>query len=64
MICGGAAGNLVDRVTVGTVVDFIEVGVKAYHWPVFNLADSAIDIGVVWLLFVNLWPGRKPGGAA
>jgi signal peptidase II len=64
MICGGAAGNLVDRVTVGTVVDFIEVGVKAYHWPVFNLADSAIDIGVVWLLFVNLRPGRKPGGAA
>jgi signal peptidase II len=59
LICGGAAGNLLDRVTVGTVVDFIDVGVKAYHWPVFNLADSAIDIGVVWLLIINFWPGRS-----
>jgi signal peptidase II len=58
LICGGAAGNLLDRVSVGTVVDFIEVGVKAYRWPVFNLADSAIDIGVVWLLIVNLWPKK------
>jgi len=54
LICGGAAGNMLDRVAVGTVVDFIEVGVKAYTWPVFNLADSAIDIGVIWLLIVNL----------
>lgn len=59
LICGGAAGNLLDRVTVGTVVDFIDVGVKAYHWPVFNLADSAIDIGVVWLLVTNLWTGHR-----
>ncbi|NTV52811.1 MAG: signal peptidase II [Candidatus Firestonebacteria bacterium] len=64
LICGGAAGNLIDRVTVGTVVDFIEVGVKAYHWPVFNLADSAIDIGVVWLLAVNLFTGHKASPAA
>ena len=59
LICGGAAGNLVDRVTVGTVVDFIDVGVKAYRWPVFNLADSSIDIGVAWFLIVNLLLKRK-----
>jgi len=44
-IAGGAAGNLIDRVRLGAVVDFLDVYVKGYHWPAFNIADSAICIG-------------------
>ncbi len=57
LILGGAIGNLVDRVTTGEVVDFIEVGVPAWHWPVFNVADSAVTVGVV--LFALFW-SRPP----
>ncbi len=53
LVCGGAAGNLWDRVTVGTVVDFIEVGIGTHRFPVFNLADSAVCVGVGWLMFLN-----------
>jgi signal peptidase II len=60
LICGGAAGNLWDRVTVGTVVDFIEVGFNAHYFPVFNAADSALCIGISWLAVMNFrkasWP--------
>ena len=45
LILGGALGNLVDRITTGLVVDFIEVGVGRYRWPVFNVADTAIVVG-------------------
>ncbi len=52
LIAGGAAGNLIDRVRVGAVVDFIDIYVGSYHWPAFNVADSAICIGVtVYLVF-------------
>ncbi len=47
LILGGAIGNLIDRVRLGYVVDFLDLRV----WPVFNLADSAITIGVTWLLW-------------
>jgi signal peptidase II len=53
LIFGGALGNLVDRLTTGLVVDFIEVGVGRWHFPVFNVADSAVTIGVV--LFALRW---------
>jgi signal peptidase II len=53
LILGGAVGNLVDRVMQGHVIDFIEIYYKQFHWPVFNLADSAICIGAV-LLFIDL----------
>lgn len=46
LILGGAVGNIIDRVTIGSVVDFLDVYVSTYHWPVFNVADSAICIGV------------------
>ena len=49
-ILGGAIGNLIDRAYSGYVVDFIDVYYKHYHWPVFNLADSAICLGAVLLL--------------
>jgi signal peptidase II len=49
LIFGGAAGNLVDRVRFGAVVDFLDVYWRAYHWPAFNVADSAISVGVTLL---------------
>jgi signal peptidase II len=51
MILGGAVGNLVDRVRMGAVVDFIDFYVGNLHWPAFNVADSAITIGVVIILY-------------
>ena len=60
LILGGALGNLVDRLGSGEVVDFIEVGFSRWHWPVFNVADSAVSIGVV--LFALAWPGQHAGG--
>ena len=58
LILGGAIGNLIDRVRVGEVVDFIEVGIGSWHWPVFNVADSAVSIGVV--LFALNWSRPEP----
>ena len=57
LILGGAIGNLVDRVVSGEVVDFIEVGIPQWHWPVFNVADSAVTAGV--LLFALAWTRRS-----
>ena len=53
LILGGAIGNLIDRALLGHVIDFIDIYYKSYHWPVFNLADSAICIGA-FLLFIDL----------
>jgi signal peptidase II len=63
MILGGAAGNLVDRVRWGHVVDFLDAYVGSYHWPAFNLADSAICIGVALLLLDGLAVRRAGDGA-
>jgi signal peptidase II len=49
LIAGGAVGNVIDRIRYGEVVDFIQWYVKALYWPSFNVADSAISIGVVLL---------------
>ncbi len=51
LILGGAIGNLIDRVLYGYVIDFLDVYYKSYHWPVFNIADSAITIGVAFILY-------------
>ena len=51
LILGGAAGNLVDRVVYGHVIDFIDVYYGSWHWPTFNVADSAITVGALLLLF-------------
>lgn len=51
LILGGAIGNLIDRSIYGHVIDFIDVYYQAHHWPAFNIADSAISIGAVLLIF-------------
>lgn len=51
LILGGALGNLIDRLFLGYVVDFIDVYYKNHHWPLFNLADSAICVGAIVLFF-------------
>jgi signal peptidase II len=53
LILGGAVGNLLDRVRFGYVVDFLDFAVSGHHWPAFNVADSAICIGV-GLLFLDM----------
>jgi len=52
LISGGAVGNLIDRLTSGSVVDFIDIHAGAYHWPAFNIADSAITTGVMASLVI------------
>ena len=49
LILGGALGNLYDRINYGYVIDFLEIYFRSYHWPAFNVADSAISAGVVLL---------------
>jgi signal peptidase II len=53
-IGGGAVGNLIDRVRFGSVVDFLDFYVSTYHWPAFNVADSAIVVGVGLFLLGSL----------
>ena len=50
LIIGGAVGNLIDRVRLGYVVDFVDVYYKNHHWPAFNVADSAISLGIALML--------------
>lgn len=49
-ILGGAIGNLIDRLRFGEVIDFLDVYIENYHWPAFNVADSAITVGVIFLI--------------
>lgn len=49
LILGGAVGNLIDRIRAGEVIDFLDFYIGPYHWPAFNVADSAITVGTLWL---------------
>ncbi len=53
LVLGGALGNLVDRVRLGRVTDFLDFHWQDWHWPAFNLADSAITLGVLLLLLLS-----------
>jgi signal peptidase II len=63
LIFGGAVGNLIDRARWGAVVDFVDAHWRGYHWPAFNVADSAITVGVALLAFrlVSRPPPPTPG---
>ena len=50
LVLGGAIGNVIDRLRFGYVVDFIDIYYRHWHWPTFNIADSAISIGAVLLI--------------
>jgi len=62
LVLGGAIGNLIDRVRLGAVVDYLDLGFGGARWPAFNIADSAITIGVV-LLAVHLVFMSEPGSS-
>jgi len=57
LILGGALGNVIDRIRFGAVVDFLDFHVAGWHWPAFNVADSAITVGAVLLVLEQLFAG-------
>jgi signal peptidase II len=59
LVLAGAVGNLIDRVLVGAVVDFLDFHAFGYHWPAFNVADSAITCGAVLLAWDAVRPRKK-----
>ncbi len=63
LILGGAIGNLWDRVTLGHVVDFVLLHAYGYHWPAFNVADSAITLGAGTLIWDGVFPKRRDAGS-
>ena len=63
LILGGALGNVIDRVRFGQVVDFLDFHVGAWHWPAFNVADSAITVGAVLLILDGLRKNERRAGA-
>ena len=63
LVLGGALGNLYDRLTLGHVVDFIQLHAAGYYWPAFNVADSAISAGVAILIWDSLTAGSAAKSA-
>jgi signal peptidase II len=54
MIVGGAVGNLIDRIQIGQVIDFIDFFIGQWHWPAFNIADSALTVGIILFLISHI----------
>lgn len=63
LVIGGAVGNLVDRIRHGSVLDFIHVYWGRHQWPDFNVADSAISVGVALLVLESVFPPRRQAKA-
>ena len=63
LVLGGAIGNLVDRIIYGHVVDFIDVYYQTWHWPAFNVADSAITIGAILIALDAIRVGKSSPSA-
>ncbi len=61
LVIGGAVGNLIDRLWLGHVVDFIQLYYKSFYWPAFNVADSAITVGAVLLIWDSLFASKTQG---
>ena len=61
LILGGAVGNFIDRIRLGEVIDFLDFYLGSYHWPAFNVADSAITIGILWLALMTLFGKTSKG---
>lgn len=59
LILGGAIGNLIDRIRSGKVIDFIDFHVGNWHWPAFNIADSALTVGIIIFIWSNIWAHGK-----
>lgn len=59
LVVGGAIGNILDRLLLGHVVDFIDVYYREWHWPAFNVADSAISVGVILMLIDTVREERR-----
>lgn len=59
LVLGGAIGNLIDRVVYGYVIDFIDIYYHVWHWPAFNIADSAITLGVALMFLESVGIGRS-----
>jgi signal peptidase II len=59
LVLGGAVGNLVDRIAYGYVIDFLDVYYQEWHWPAFNVADSAICVGVGLMVLENFGVGKR-----
>jgi signal peptidase II len=64
LILGGALGNVIDRFLYGAVVDFLDFHAFGYHWPAFNVADSAITCGAILLVWDSVRPRRAATSAA
>ncbi|MEI6708270.1 MAG: signal peptidase II [Methylococcales bacterium] len=58
LVLGGAVGNLIDRLAYGYVIDFLDVYYGTWHWPAFNIADSAITLGVALMLLESFGLGK------
>ena len=59
LVMGGALGNVIDRIRFGAVVDFIQWHVAGYYWPAFNVADSAITLGAVLMVWASLFAKER-----
>ena len=63
LIIGGALGNLIDRVRLGEVVDFLDFYINGYHWPAFNVADASITLGTFWVALNLIFQSRPPSNS-
>ena len=59
LVIGGAIGNAIDRLRFGAVIDFLDFHAAGYHWPAFNIADSAITVGVIFIVLEGLFAGKR-----
>lgn len=64
LLLGGALGNLTDRIRLGSVVDFVDIGIGSLRWYTFNVADSALSLAILLLLAAAIWPSLTHRAAA